>query len=419
MERRGRSEDARPRTARICRSLTRSSYKRKWWGARGVFAHKVASYSESVDDAILDEIEMRVEAVLAKDLTPRSIKSIEASLSGAPRCGQLASYLGVDSLETLLEGVVARSAVPYLPASVLKDAGLHRRALWERTWDLQRREDAGEKLDAPSPFRRSTTRRTTATPSTGASAASSTSPRSASSPTPAPSATTTRARSSAGPAGTTSSARRRSPRSTRSARKRPGRKDRLAPLLAGLLELVPWLKQWHNEPNAAFGGQRLGDYFDAVRRVRGARASASRSTTCAPGGRRRRRKGSRKGKNEVSVLQDVLKLPREVRNADFVVRIAEGVAHPASLLDRYAVTPDIHAPSRTRWSSTQEAVIAKASRGAYVHGSFGAGKSQFMGVLSLLLGGTRGRLEAPGAARPLGAVRAGPREEAAPRSTST
>jgi hypothetical protein len=38
-------------------------------------------------------------------------------------------------------------------------------------------------------------------------------------------------------------------------------KDRLAPLLAGLLELVPWLKQWHNEPNASFGGQRLGEYF--------------------------------------------------------------------------------------------------------------------------------------------------------------
>jgi hypothetical protein len=37
--------------------------------------------------------------------------------------------------------------------------------------------------------------------------------------------------------------------------------ERLAPLLAGLLELVPWLKQWHNEPNDAYGGLRLGDYF--------------------------------------------------------------------------------------------------------------------------------------------------------------
>jgi hypothetical protein len=37
--------------------------------------------------------------------------------------------------------------------------------------------------------------------------------------------------------------------------------DRLTPMLAGLLELVPWLLQWHNDPNAAFDGLRLGDYF--------------------------------------------------------------------------------------------------------------------------------------------------------------
>ena len=30
---------------------------------------------------------------------------------------------------------------------------------------------------------------------------------------------------------------------------------RLTPPLAGLLELVPWLKQWHNEPSAEFGGE--------------------------------------------------------------------------------------------------------------------------------------------------------------------
>jgi hypothetical protein len=37
--------------------------------------------------------------------------------------------------------------------------------------------------------------------------------------------------------------------------------DRLTPLLAGLLELVPWVKQWHNDPDPAFGGTRMGDYF--------------------------------------------------------------------------------------------------------------------------------------------------------------
>ncbi|MEY4415650.1 MAG: hypothetical protein RIQ53_2943 [Pseudomonadota bacterium] len=37
---------------------------------------------------------------------------------------------------------------------------------------------------------------------------------------------------------------------------------RLLPLLAGLDELVPWLKQWHNAPDAAFDGERMGDYYE-------------------------------------------------------------------------------------------------------------------------------------------------------------
>jgi hypothetical protein len=35
---------------------------------------------------------------------------------------------------------------------------------------------------------------------------------------------------------------------------------RLTPLLAGLAELIPWLKQWHNEPTPQFG--RLGDFYE-------------------------------------------------------------------------------------------------------------------------------------------------------------
>ena len=41
-----------------------------------------------------------------------------------------------------------------------------------------------------------------------------------------------------------------------------GRDDpRLVPLLACLLELLPWLKQWHNEVDPEFG-ERMGDYFE-------------------------------------------------------------------------------------------------------------------------------------------------------------
>ena len=39
-------------------------------------------------------------------------------------------------------------------------------------------------------------------------------------------------------------------------------RERLQPLLAGLVELLPWLKQWHNEMNPDFGA-RMGDYYES------------------------------------------------------------------------------------------------------------------------------------------------------------
>jgi hypothetical protein len=44
------------------------------------------------------------------------------------------------------------------------------------------------------------------------------------------------------------------------AKENEGRK--LVPLLAAIGELIPWLKQWHNEPDMAFGGTRMGNYFE-------------------------------------------------------------------------------------------------------------------------------------------------------------
>ena len=36
--------------------------------------------------------------------------------------------------------------------------------------------------------------------------------------------------------------------------------NRLKPLLAGLADLIPWLKQWHNAHDPAYG-MGLGDFF--------------------------------------------------------------------------------------------------------------------------------------------------------------
>jgi len=38
-------------------------------------------------------------------------------------------------------------------------------------------------------------------------------------------------------------------------------KDRLTPMLAGLLELLPWIKQWHNGPSDDFDVP-VGDFFE-------------------------------------------------------------------------------------------------------------------------------------------------------------
>ena len=72
--------------------------------------------------------------------------------------------------------------------------------------------------------------------------------------------------------------------------------ERLTPLLAGLLDLVPWLQQWHNDVDPQFN-MRLGDYFadyvDQQARALGLTLDALRAWTPPEPtrGRRARREG--------------------------------------------------------------------------------------------------------------------------------
>ena len=47
--------------------------------------------------------------------------------------------------------LMADETVPYLAAYRYKPSGMTKRAEWEQVWDLQRREDAGESVDIPVP----------------------------------------------------------------------------------------------------------------------------------------------------------------------------------------------------------------------------------------------------------------------------
>jgi hypothetical protein len=66
-------------------------------------------------------------------------------------------YRGNDHYDfaALVRELVESESVPFLPVLRYKPTGLRKRAAWERTWDLQRREDAGEKvgpIDVPPKY---------------------------------------------------------------------------------------------------------------------------------------------------------------------------------------------------------------------------------------------------------------------------
>lgn len=87
----------------------------------------------------------------------------------------------------------------------------------------------------------------------------------------------------------------------------------------------------------------------------------------------------------MSALHDILDLPPEVKKSDFVVQLTDGVAHPAKLLADYALTTDLRRAFDDALRHVQGALRDQRSTAAYIHGSFGSGKSHFMAVLSLIL----------------------------------
>jgi hypothetical protein len=87
------------------------------------------------------------------------------------------------------------------------------------------------------------------------------------------------------------------------------------------------------------------------------------------------------------LLRDLIELPEHVRQGDFVLRLSEGITKPDETLRNYVVTPQLAKCFDQALDLIKGAVQAKSSKGAYLHGSFGSGKSHFMAVLLLLIEG--------------------------------
>lgn len=83
-------------------------------------------------------------------------------------------------------------------------------------------------------------------------------------------------------------------------------------------------------------------------------------------------------------LDDLFNLPSSVHPGDFVLQLGRDDA-PQQVLDNYVVTEDLTTRFDAALEMIGKAIRENSSRGTYVDGSFGSGKSHFMAVLREIL----------------------------------
>ncbi|EXI73736.1 MAG TPA: BREX-2 system adenine-specific DNA-methyltransferase PglX [Candidatus Accumulibacter phosphatis] len=254
--------------------IERPEYKRRW--ASSAWAEQEQT---ALSGWLLDRLESSLKAAAADTPSLTSTNKLADRLRSDTDFMQVAElYAGRSDFDValLVANLVAGEAVPVLPVLRYSEAGLRKRAEWERTWDLQRREDAVDAETADESERR---RRKTAEigdipvpPKYKSTDFQKTDywrlrggldvpkERFVSFPHCSRDADGSLLIAWAG----------LNPLQlgTAIATWYLGMKDnegwhaeRLKPLLAAIAELVPWIKQWHNDPDAEHG-TRMGDYLD-------------------------------------------------------------------------------------------------------------------------------------------------------------
>ncbi len=164
------------------------------------------------------------------------------------------------TLAQVLEQVIADQHVSYLAALRYKDSGLRKREQWEEVWELQREEDrTGKRLDIPVPpkYGSGDFRKTSYWSQRGKLDVPK--ERFISYQDASPDADPTLL---LGWAGWDHKDQAQALVNTINDRTEQSAwpRERLTPLLAGLLEVLPWVKQWHGEYDDEWGGVPADDY---------------------------------------------------------------------------------------------------------------------------------------------------------------
>lgn len=235
--------------------IERPEHKRRWnrrpWEDR---------QRETLTRMVLDTLE---DIDLWSDLQPRSTNELTDWVRRTPLIVEALDLLAERKdadIATTLRRLVLDTAVPHLAAQQLTDKGMAKLAVWERVWDLQRADDCGEDVEIPVPpgYARADFRNAIFWKHRGklnvpkerfilvpfAERGADSSP-------------------VVGWAGWDESdlARALAGRITELRQEHAADVGKLLPLLAGVLELLPWIHQWHPDSDPLFGGPP-GTFFE-------------------------------------------------------------------------------------------------------------------------------------------------------------
>jgi hypothetical protein len=84
-------------------------------------------------------------------------------------------------------------------------------------------------------------------------------------------------------------------------------------------------------------------------------------------------------------ISELIDVPDRVHAGDFVLKLSEGVSAADETVRDYVVTEELQKTFDAALSLIRDAVLTTSSKAAFLHGSFGSGKSHFMAMLHLLL----------------------------------
>jgi len=244
--------------------IERPEHKRRWSGV-DAFADRLRRRLVSL---VLDRLEAG--EVWAGEPRLRSVSELADVVRRDPQLAEACALITGDpdaDVGVVVRSLVLDEAVSFLAAWRHTDTGLRTRAVWERTWELQREEDAAAteaeraalpKIPVPPRYKPTDFRSVTSWRLRGK--------------LDVPKERFVLVRGAERGSGAAevlawagwdeaTRARALAARVLELQSEDAAGAERLAPLLAGVLELLPWIHQWRPEPDPALG-QPLGAFFE-------------------------------------------------------------------------------------------------------------------------------------------------------------